>query len=563
MKKYDAQRKILKGFEKKLQYHPKTCIVYEDFAGRYKDGDGGKMMDLILTLVYWDEKKGMKIAHYYDTFSRGSLTEEEISNLDLRGKQDAFVYRDVWLRLLSKTKIFDNFDTIIKSGDNGGSLKCYQIFYFAGMIWDKFKKRVLWCTLCPHHAYNRCDPHGGIVMRELDRVEKAIQDYLGDAKEHSDIINSKQIKNTKADCVEVLREYDKFMPANLTGKDDQVYGIQNISVMFPEIPSIHARDSNRTVRYPGIAMVQLTADSNEVAFLDCREDGMDPKNVCGPCSRVFCRCVLKSEHNERNLYFCKVTNVGSTEEDLNRVCADCGETINDGHIQGTKYKCPVREYRLDENDRPKTFTVRTLFHGEKNRVNPDDPYLHEFPIKYESDGPLTAEQLININIMYYNVPQQHRSLARKADDTFKIIEGKTVVAFASNKSQISARIPWGLGRCVKVDSKERMYTIEIFPSKEKESVWSVTFDTDSKEKKEVKVSFNTPMYYPIRLHKTGEISTTQIFKIMGKLGWNPDTSAEQSVNPEELGEPEEPELKEMTGKKRVEKGEEGVKCING
>ena len=128
------------------------CLVYEDFAGRYKGGDGGKMIDLVFSIVFWDADEAIKVTHFHDTFSRGSLSAADIVNLEKRGQQDAFVYRDTWLFALD-TGIFDRFHTIIKSGDNGGSLKCYEIFYFAGMIWKKYKKRVIWCTLGPHHAY--------------------------------------------------------------------------------------------------------------------------------------------------------------------------------------------------------------------------------------------------------------------------------------------------------------------------------------------------------------------------------------------------------------------------
>ena len=150
----------------------------------------------------------------------------------------------------------------------------------------------------------------------LEKVEKSLQDYLGNADEHVEVIKATGLTNTYADSVEVLREHNEFMPSDITGKDEQVYGIRDICVMFPEISSIHADgpDPIRTVRYPGIAMVQTDAESDEVAFFDCRPDASDKKKICDNCTKAFCRWVLDSEHDETNLYFCPVTNVGCTEK---------------------------------------------------------------------------------------------------------------------------------------------------------------------------------------------------------------------------------------------------------
>src|SRR5690606_6949334 len=103
-------------------------------------------------------ENGEKKIEYYDTFSTGSQTVDQLGDPDKRGKQDKYMYREVWLNHL-KNGVFDRFHTIVKSGDNGGSLKNYDTFFFSSMLWETHQVRVLWFTLCPHHAYNLCDPH--------------------------------------------------------------------------------------------------------------------------------------------------------------------------------------------------------------------------------------------------------------------------------------------------------------------------------------------------------------------------------------------------------------------
>ena len=58
--KYETLRKALVDMENNLWRDPGVVIVYEDFASRYQ-ADGSKMMDLILTLVYWDPVKKKKV----------------------------------------------------------------------------------------------------------------------------------------------------------------------------------------------------------------------------------------------------------------------------------------------------------------------------------------------------------------------------------------------------------------------------------------------------------------------------------------------------------------------
>jgi hypothetical protein len=70
-------------------------------------------------------------------------------------------------------------------------------------------------------------------------------------------------------------------------------GVLDICVAFFEVPSIHdiKQSPIRNVRYPGLGMGQRHAGNKEVAFIDCRKEGSDYKEVCSGCSLYFRRVV--------------------------------------------------------------------------------------------------------------------------------------------------------------------------------------------------------------------------------------------------------------------------------
>lgn len=546
--KYQCQRAELSLLEQNLHKDPGVVIVYEDFTARYQ-ADGTKMSDLVLALRYYDKKERRVVTRYADMFSAGSLSGDKINDPKSRGKQDKYVYRDAWLKHL-RGGLFNDFHTIIKSGDNGSSLKNYETFWFAGMIWEKFHKRVIWHTLCPGHAYNRCDQHAGVVNPVLDRAETELETALGTPAEHAAALNKVELKDTvPADYVVVPRQSDEFMPGDLLDEKTAMdrYGIKAVSCAYPEIPDIHDLRPNpqNTIMETGIGMVTTVLrekdqkEYNSVAFMDVRPDAAKPEKCCPKCSVKFGRIVLLSEHDQTNHWYCPTTSCYSKESSLDRFCYFCADTVENKHTRGQKNSCPSEDINLETGDHPpletgdhppfhQTFHARTI-HGPadlsieyKARLRPSPDQVREICAKFE-------------NIMRPKLNPVHEDWPM-VETMFGIWRDET--------KQAKKQLPWVLGRCSKVDQGSKCYLMTVYvPDSNAKVLWNSRF-TESKD--QVYIPFDKALHRPVKIGKrSGKISTKTLvdLALSGNYGWTLNDLISQD-DLEDVLEPEEDPLSE-------------------
>lgn len=359
LEKYRIQRAANQELQANLKNFPGVAIVYEDFGSCYQ-ADNDKMLDLIITIMFWDEESKEVKVIYYDTFSRGSLLPEEINNTATRGQQDQFMYREAW-RALHESGVFEKFKihTVSKSGDNGGSLKSYGILWMHSFLTAEYGVRVVFNTLCEHHAYNRCDAHIGVLGRVFYGAQRKTGSALGTPTAHAEFVNERCLKNTgRAKAIEVTRAYDALIPDGLLGKDYQVWGLQNCCVVYPESPNIldNNPDPTTSIVWPGLTMSQPHLDKKEVAFLCFRSETAVEEENCKPCTNRFGRFVLKKEHDQSRHYFCEVTRVWRMEN-KNRMCLHCNKYVLTGHTRGKNHPCPSAN-RSEERMFHMTFSVK-------------------------------------------------------------------------------------------------------------------------------------------------------------------------------------------------------------
>ena len=500
---------------------PGVVLVYEDFASRYQ-ADGSKLMNLIHTLVYWCKEKKKKVIRFFNSFSKGSLTPEQTDDPNARGKQDRYIYRESWLELF-RQGVFDDFHTIIKSGDNGASLKNYGTFYMAGMIWRNFFKRIIFFTLCPGHAFNRCDPQGGRTNRVIEQKEREIGKQLANHHVAAALLNERKLKNVvKSFSLTVLRKGDEYMPDNLLGKDDQPIGIQDVAVAYFETVDIfyHVNPQKgkpiRTIRLLGLGMVAHNGASGKVAYLCVRPGAKDVQQVCQVCTQVFARLVLLEEHDQSSYFLCPSSNVLAyeTKESLNRVCPDCSKVVSESHIQGQKRDCP--SIGLDpQTVRPKTFPARTI-----------DGRIEDLQIIYHADFQLTRERILELDLWYQK--KVSVELDKKAEAIQMLIPTMTAI-FRTHDKEVALHesLPWGIGDCVEVDRKNSQYELLVYKMKEKEysSVWNLHVEPGTLK---IRIPFSCPLISPVSLgtkkkktrKNAGLIPTETIFQITDDVRFN-------------------------------------------
>lgn len=540
--KFECQRDELKKWEKEAQKNPGVVLVYEDFGSKeIKSGTKIKMSDFILTLVYWDQKGNRveKEVKYLDTFSRGSLNEEDINDTEARGGQDKFLYRDAWLGWL-KAGVFDDFHTIIISGDNGSSLKNAWSLYMMSRVWEKYRIRVLFFQLCQYHAWNRCDPHGGQIKTAMDKKERKIDQSMGCSEAYARTIKQKwvegQFQNTMGvQAVEVPAKYNKWMPENIIHKKakDQVFGIRSIGIVYPETNDIydHKEHPTQTIHRTGINMVGTSFMTKQVAFLELREKALDKqKNWCMDCSQVFSRTVLKEEHDQKDYYRCPVTNTLTYETNLDRPCFHCTEawkkqhpelkecsiTISQTHIQGhLDTGCPSAT--LAKNGVKmlhKTFPARTIHGGLPEQLT----ILYE-PI------PLTQTDIWNLEVWYWN-----RNKSIKVNDRPEQLVETMVAIFRTEDNQIniSESIPWAVGVCKKAFADKYLFALYEPIDAKNMNIWNMRWIKECKREVEVPRSCKA-LEFPVKLPKqrdapneTGTLSTFTILRLARNIHfkWN-------------------------------------------
>ena len=147
---FEHQRQYVQNVESTLL--PRQCMLFRDFVNQH-NGEGGKVIDLVLTVVWRDEeghKQVLKLHHFCTDKTKGT---------------DAGFYKDVMdFQLSPKDEqhngIFDNFEKIYLSGDHGPHFACNETLLWDSRVKEVYGKVVEPIFLCSYHAYNRCDGAG-------------------------------------------------------------------------------------------------------------------------------------------------------------------------------------------------------------------------------------------------------------------------------------------------------------------------------------------------------------------------------------------------------------------
>jgi hypothetical protein len=354
--KYIIQRIYLQQLERDLQFD--ECVVYIDFNGKY-EYDGNKMYDLIFSVVTYDPLEKRPKVSFYDNFSRGSQEPNDLGDTHKRGSADHFYYLQVWLRLLC-LGVFDCYSTIYKSGDNGASLKNYRTFYLANIIFEQFGIVIIWHLLCPYHAYNRCDPHGGGISRRTVVQEKILGQPLGSAEAHADYVNSLidsgELQNTeRANAYIIADTYDDYYnpedimtkkPKGKEGKEKQ--GIKDICCARFDVHDI--TDETHRIRERGLGYVKLTSKSTLWRVLDVRPNQDVISLICKLCTLRMGRVVFNEEHNRKNYHLCPTLCVWSriVKKRYINICKACSKIakeprfIDQDHKYSDSTDCPTK-----------------------------------------------------------------------------------------------------------------------------------------------------------------------------------------------------------------------------
>lgn len=508
LEKYLTQRRELQKLRAQLPSLPGVAIVYEDFCSRYQ-ADGRKMANLILTLIYWDHRQGKEVIEYHDTFSLGSQPINFLGDPKKRGKQDKYLYRDVWLNHFRKGT-FKPFHTIVKTGDNGSSLKSYDTFWLHSQLWELQQTRILWCTLCPHHAYNVCDAHGSRANNHLEAVERLLDGALGTPQEHARAINEKKIKNTAEACwvVSTQAPDDLYMPPGKHDSDRDVFRLNSVCVAFPEVPDIHDESKNpqRSIRWPGLGMVTTTlGGSDGVGFVDLRKSKGKISKVCPDCTARFGRDVLEEEHDQTKHYLCPRTKIYSQEPNLSRPCSFCeNQPVGTVHTQGTNTHCPSKGQKADIYPH-RTFNAFSMYQTHM-----------KLRIRYEKRNKLSDQEIAELCQKFRTVMELKAHPLEKK--TIVPLKEKMFVVWKSHPN--TSTLPWTLGQCQLVDNESQKYTMRIYaPAGLKNyALWDSQFK-DTREDR--LIDFGTELYYPVKMTRM-KISTEDIVAIAfsGQYGWS-------------------------------------------
>lgn len=525
--RYESQRSELLKLEHALEKNPGTCIIWEDFGSKGKGkGSKEKMSNMILNLKYWDPKTKMIKTEFYDAFSLGTLDAKEIQDMQKNGKQDKFLYRKVWLSWFA-LGIFDPFDTLIKSGDNGSSIKNFYTIYMFGHVWEVYRKRVLFFTLCNYHAWNRCDPHGGHVIAAIQREQRKLGHDIGNAEKHKQFLEElkekqpQKFKNLKQVIAVVSdNKSDEWMPDEIVRNGDLLFAIKDVCVTYPETNDIYdqRRNPERTIRRPHLLMCGKSYGAKKVAYLDLRAEIADRKNWCLSCTTRFGRPVMTSEHDQSNYWCCPKTQILTyeTKETLDETCHVCGVKKLELHKQGVvEGECPSVE---GNPIIPQTFPALTIHGGDPVRLE----------IMYEREGELTNDEITDLAIWYENRSKASWH-AREVD--WVMIESMTIIFHSQDPAvMISKTIPWNVGICTKTNMETKKSTILLLEQEEKEvTVWNMSFKLDGK--REIEIPFSCP-WRPVKLvtlydnqrkggWKTVPTSTIRAIAEDSRFGWNP------------------------------------------
>lgn len=160
-----------------LQHNPKMVKVTADFGASYLI-DGGKIVSLILFLTYVDESGATNTECLYNI----------VTDKDQRS-EDAFYVRSVWHHHLTKSGVFDRWDTIILVRDSGPHFQNNNIVWFESTIFELYEKEFLVSAFAKRHGFNECD---GALARFIRALRDAALggDPPKDAEDAARIINT-------------------------------------------------------------------------------------------------------------------------------------------------------------------------------------------------------------------------------------------------------------------------------------------------------------------------------------------------------------------------------------
>ena len=512
MEKYKYQRPAARAMEDRLKDNPGMCVVQEDFCADYEI-DGFKMINLIITLIYWDSKTGKLEHRFLDQYSRGSVNPQYVNDDTKRGSADSFLQKAIWLRVLKHNKdFFKQFHTFVKSNDNGASIKNSATFYFAGRLSELYAIRTIWLFLCPYHACNRCDQHGGVTKGILRAKQRKMNKALASARAHAEAINERKIPNTlTALAVDAIQEYDIDLPAGLCKKADlphQVYGLRTICNAYFEIPDIYdtRRHAQRTITWTGVGLAAPNAKTKEYAFQETRPEAKDPSKICYPCTKKFHRIVLKSEHDQSKHYLCPVTQIYSIEsrENLQRKCAHCGQIKLSSHPQGKKMSCPTLQspWNIEPEGYHKSVRIWTLNGPQYLTI------IYSKPAFVFELGPLKKVVKANTTV----------------EDLSRVLIPKMLAIY--KKPSSDPGLPWGLGICQDINYQDKTYLLRVYEMQSVKLRNKILQDLSPLGKwlasaNTVTVKWDSPLIFPIKL-AYGQISLWDLYKIIARkeFQWN-------------------------------------------
>jgi len=512
--KFKYQRPAQQEMERKLKDNPGVCEVQEDFCADYEI-DGFKMINLIITLIYWDPKT-KKLEHkFLDHYSRGAVDPAFINDDSKRGSANRFLQKAVWVRVLKENKeFFKQFHTFVKSNDNGSSIKNSATFYFAGRVYEEYAIRTIFFFLCPYHSCNRCDQHGGTTKSIIKAKQRKLNSALDTAEDHAAAINERKIPNTgQALAVDAIEAYDDDLPAGLLTKDNlpyQVYSLQKICMAYFETPDIcdNDRDATTTIVWTGIGIVLPHAKSEDCAFFDTRPDAIAETKACRMCSKKFGRVVLLREHDQSKHYLCPVTRTYTIEskESLQNICPHCQYPKWKQHQPGRNHHiCPslTSSWFMENEGYHKSVIIRT-FDGIPKKLN----IIYSKPPFRLDLGPLKMV-----------VPP-----AITARDVSRLLIPGMLTIY--RKTLVEIGLPWGLGICKGIDFDQKCYHLGAYTMKPLKlrnrllqhlsplGKWVPSGST-------VTVEWKSPLLYPIDLAYQ-QIPLDDLYKMIAKkdFHWN-------------------------------------------
>lgn len=463
--KHEMQRTAFQKWKAECKDLPGTCLVYEDFCNLY-EANNAKMLNLVMVLLYWNGKEVQQ--EYYDTFSRGSLTIEDVGDLALRGSQDNHVYRECWLAAF-EAKTFSRFHTIFKTGDNGSALKSYDTFHLHSVLMEKHFVRIIYFTLCPYHAENHCDPAGARTKKAIAIFERKKGNATGDAESTAAARNSIPRPNLKtAKAVEAIQEFSEYMPEEMIRKKQShwPYSLGQCCVVFLQLTDVHENkiDPLRTIQLGPCGFCAPTV-KDKFGVIDLRYDTLDKTKICIPCSKRFQRSVLKTEHNQKGFFLCPKTNVyrRETKESLTRICLRCNKQVQIAHTESPNQSaiCPsIAAVRGTVLHKHKTFHIETIDGWQRYQIITE--------AKTFTPANVTPAVLADIRSRYRPVkkPGLLPTTTNNSSVTAArmMAPGVTVVyqIDAAGREARGCALPWGVGVCNLVNPAGKNFEVTVF-----------------------------------------------------------------------------------------------------